>query len=104
MTSFAVTYEIVTPESAEQGDVEERGYVVCGVPLRDALRVMDAIPNGIMATECDECPVVAPRWVTHIGTADYRTGNAESRSLHMPDILTPATRRRIARLLGALMS
>ena len=104
MTSFAVTYEIITPESAERWDVEERGYVVCGVPLRDALRVMDAMPNDIMVTECDEYPIVAPRCVTHIGTMDYLTGNAESRSLHMPASLTPATRRRIARLLGALTS
>jgi len=37
MNKFSVTYEIVTPESAEYGDAEDRGWVVEDATLRDAL-------------------------------------------------------------------
>lgn len=30
MKAFSVTYEIVTPESAEQGEYEDLGYVLPG--------------------------------------------------------------------------
>ena len=35
--NFAVTYEIVTDESAEHGDAEERGFIAKNVSLRDAI-------------------------------------------------------------------
>jgi hypothetical protein len=101
---FDVTYEIVTPESAENGDAEERGFITENVTLREAVNcVTDTRTNqvdGVERVETDEYPVCAPRWITVINGTEYRTGAQESRSLHMPDSLTPATRIRIARLLG----
>ena len=37
MNKFSVTYEIVTEESAEDGDSAESGFVGEGLSLRDAL-------------------------------------------------------------------
>jgi hypothetical protein len=94
---FSVTYEIVTPESAEECDAAERGFVCENVSLREALAEIDG------ASEASEWPFDGRNdaWFTNYeyGT-DYATGAQESRSLHMPRNLTPATRRRIARLLG----
>ena len=37
MATFNVTYEIVTEESAAEGDAEERGFIAEGLTLRDAV-------------------------------------------------------------------
>ena len=71
--TFSVTYEIVTPESAEDGD---------------------------FAVEADECPVHAPRWITVTNGLEYESGAFESRSLHIPESVTVASRMRLARYLG----
>lgn len=102
---FAVTYEIVTPESAEHGDAEERGYVCEDSDLRSALRdVYDTRTydgSGISSIDCDSYPATAPRWVTVCNGMEWTTGAQESRSLHLPASITPASARRIARLAGA---
>lgn len=102
---FNVTYEIVTPESAEDGDVEERGFIVKGVSLREAItevhNTRTSRVDGVEAIETDCWPMIDPRWVTVINGMEFETGACESRSLHMPGDLTSATRRRIARLVGA---
>lgn len=102
---FSVTYEIVTPESAECGDVEERGFIDENMSLRDALQAVGQTRTnevgGVDDIACDSYPAIAPRWVTITNGMEYRTGAVESRSIHFPANLTPATRRRIARLLGA---
>lgn len=104
-----VTYETVTPESAEWGDYEDCGFLdasglrhsanglwgeaagklkaECAMPLRDALRhVAPAFREDSSFYEID-------------GRNDYRTGEVETRALHMPDSVTPASLARIARLL-----
>lgn len=102
---FNVTYEIITPESAEAGDAEERGFVAENVSLRDAIELVretrTAQVDGVESIETDEWPMRAPCWVSVINGMEYQTGAQETRSLHMPDNLTPATRCRIARLVGA---
>lgn len=104
MNGFNVTYEIVTPESAEQGDAEERGYIAEGLSLRDALACLSetrtSAVDGVSAIEANEYPVSCPRWLTVINGMEYRTGAQESRSLHFPDNVTPASRVRVARLIG----
>lgn len=104
---FTVTYEVVTPESAEQGDAAERGTVTRLATLRDALdavqRTFSNECDGVESIECDSWPVVKPRWVTISNGMHYRTGEQESRSLHIPDTVTTSTARRIARLAGARM-
>jgi hypothetical protein len=102
--TFNITYEITTEESSQHGDCEERGYVVQGVSLREAIDTVRStrtnLVDGVECIECDESPVRYPRWVTVTNGMEYETGSCESRSLHMPDHLTAATRRRIARLCG----
>lgn len=107
---FAVTYEIVTPESAEQGDVAERGYITEGSCLYDARQDVShtrtAWVDGVMAVETDISPMAGQRvrWVTVINGCEFETGAQESRSLHIPESVTPASSRRIARLLGVTHS
>ena len=103
---FAVTYEIVTPESAERGDADERGYVWETATLRDAIqdvrRTRTAQCDGVESVETDRDPCIVGRVraVTITNGAEFRTGASESRTLHIPDSVTLATSRRIARLLG----
>jgi hypothetical protein len=102
---FNVTYEIATPESASEGEWDERGFIAVNVSLREAVRyVQETRTNAVSGVECietDSCPAVAPRWVTVINGVEYLTGAQESRSLHIPENVTGASARRIARLVGA---
>lgn len=104
MAVFNVTYEIVTQESAEHGDSDESGFIIQGAGLRDALfhinRTRTAMVGGVEAIETSESGSDF-RWITVYNAAEYETGAHESRSLHIPDNVTPSSRRRIARMLGA---
>lgn len=100
---FGVTYAITTEESAADGEHAESGWIEEFVPLRDAVKAVretrtNAV-DGISSIECSESG--APRFVTVSNGMEFETGAYEERSLHMPRNLTPATRRRIARLVGA---
>lgn len=101
---FTVTYDIVTPESAENGNTEENGFIAERVPLREAIDLVTGTRtryvDGAECVECDEYPVRAPRSVVIVNGMEFLTGAQESRSLHMPENITPASRLRIARLLG----
>lgn len=105
---FAITYEIVTPESAEHGDADERGYIIEDTDLRDAIQLLHRTRtnrvDGVSAIEPDSSPCVRPRWVTLTNGMEFETGAVESRSLHIPDTVTASSARRIARLAGATLS
>jgi hypothetical protein len=104
MALFNVTYDIVTPESAEQGDYDECGFIAEGISLRDAIAlVAETRTNRVSGVESIECDSSSgpPRWVTVFNGMEYETGACESRSLHIPPSVSPATACRIARLLGA---
>ena len=105
MAVFNVTYEIVTPESAENGDVDESGFIAENVSLRDAIALVSETRTsrvgGVECIECDSLPCDAPRWITVMNGMEFETGAQESRSLHIPDGVTESTARRIARLMGA---
>jgi hypothetical protein len=96
---FSVTYEIITPESAENGDVEESGYVDQDLTLREAINEfscdnveMDSYPCSLSNP---------PRWFTGEYNVSCATGAEERRSLHLPRNITPSSAMRIARLLCA---
>ncbi len=96
---FSVTYELVNEAEAEAGDTDRHGFVCEDVSLREAI---DTI--GGYAPEPDSWPVSLdspPRWFTYHGERNYVTGDYESWSLHIPEHVTPSSRLRIARLLGA---
>ena len=95
MPKFNVTFEIVTPESAEFGDAADRGFLVQDVSFRDAMERLGA--DGCHV-EADCCPVENPSWFTAYSETDGDE-NQESRSLHLPNSLTESSRLRIARLL-----
>lgn len=96
MPKFDVAYEIWTPEDVEHGETRNRGFVAEDVSLREAIAAI-----GHHAHEADCWPVRHPRWFTNDEyDQNYRTGANESRSLHIPESVTEASRMRIARLLG----
>ena len=98
MTTFLLTFETVTPESAALGDVAEHGVLYEAITLREALEQFE----GAEIIEANEYPVQSSRWVTGYGThEDYLSGEVGNISLHFPEHLTPSTRRRIVRLLEA---
>ena len=98
MTTFLLTFERITPESAAQGDVAESGVLYEGITLREALEQLE----GAETIEANEYPLQSPRWVTGYGThQDTRPADLANTSLHVPEHLTPSTRRRLARLQEA---
>ncbi len=99
MNKFSVTYETITPESAEIGDCEDRGYIAEDVTLREAIGELN---GAAVEPSCYPFDADYPyTWFSTVdGDTDYRTGAVEYRSLHLPKNLTPSTRARIARLLG----
>jgi len=108
---FRVSYEIVTPESAEDGDVAERGWIDeeghCTDPddydreeghtavdlavefLRSETGAGGMEPSSGALSEFD--------WFTSYGYIDYSTGAEESRSYHpygfTPDELDEIAKR-----------
>lgn len=104
MPKFNVTYEIVTEESAEYGDAEERGFIAESVSLREALTlVYNTRTNRVDCgdgAEASDSRMESARWIIVHNGMEYETGARESRSLHIPDSVTGSSRRRIARLFG----
>lgn len=105
MYRFIVTYEIVTPESAENGESDEQGYECIGCTLRQAVEAVTGTrTNAVDGVECVEpsaSDISAARWVTVLNGMEFETGAQESRSLHFPDHMTAASKRRVCRMLGA---
>jgi hypothetical protein len=102
MRGFNVTYEIVTEESAENGDVESNGVLAENVSLREAAQILGETESphcSLEMIEASEYPVRFPRWVTAYNSADYITGITENRHLHFPESATGSSRRRVCRLL-----
>ena len=96
MTGFNVTYQIVTEESAEQGDVAEAGFLAENVSFSEALSLVNSY-----APHPGNSDVRAACCFTTEADIDYCTGEHETRTIHLPETVTPASRGRIAALLGA---
>lgn len=101
---FQVTYEIITQESAEHGDCDEQGYIAESVSLREAIDLVNSTrtshvdcQSGVEASS--SIPEMA-NWFTVYNGMEYLTGAHENRSLHFPDSITGASRKRIFDLLG----
>lgn len=90
-----ITYEIVTPESAEQGDAEERGWIdEDGVSMKpdkyDTQDGITAVDKAIKflkdegVTEASSSRFDKGTWYTNYEyDEDYSTGATESRSYHL---------------------
>ena len=104
MKMFHVTYDIVTEESAEQGDTAENGFVHANGGRDSIDRVANAADYAMdLRTALRHC---TPQWDS--GTwfdqesqvEDYATNDHVSYSLHPPRGVTPSSYARLRRLLG----
>lgn len=99
---FSVTYEIVTPESAEHGDADERSFVIQNGRFRSSMELLfetrSNTADGIAALEASAWPEEHARWFTVTNGPESDTGAVESRSIHWPDSITLASKARIIRL------
>ena len=104
---FRVTYEVITPASAEHGDVEEHGFIEPGewkTPIDAAMRETDSAFDMDLRSAVDLVGCVRDQGAWFSSTdpiVDYRSGAEEYRSLRPPAAITPSSYRRIARLLNA---
>jgi len=99
---WSITYETITPGSAEEGEAEASGFLHEGLTFREA---MDALcwARGCHV-EADSSPISTafpPRWFTfYEAEHDIASGEITNLGLHIPANITPASRMRVARLLG----
>jgi len=98
MYRFALTFEIVTPESAAHNDNTAAGYLARELTFREAVALFDDERGGRFV-EADMDQLHAPRELRDQGRFDPRTNEQRSIALHIPANVTPASRRRIARVL-----
>lgn len=105
MNRFRVTYDRISEESAADGEAYERGWCIPGgwhfpiesqpfddpelnLTLRQAASLVGCVEDGGRAFyEID-------------GEENYTTGDREYKAVHPPANITPASYRRVARVLG----
>ncbi len=98
----SITYTILTEESCENGDYEEQGWIL---DPKDNPTLRDCVKE-LFHTRTNEVDGYRAVYVdsTFSITVDngneFRTGACESRTLFM-DGVTPASFKRLAKLLGA---
>jgi hypothetical protein len=106
MRGFRVTYETVTPESAEIGEAEETGFVTPGewkTPIEEALKEKDESFDMELREALGLCSPIenCGAWFAESGGREnYSDGSHETRSLHPPRNITAASYGRLRRLLG----
>lgn len=106
-----ITYEIITPESSEHGDAEERGFVEprfnIHVPIEEVMaNPLDWPDESLEWTLSDADQFLgregmedSGRWFNSIDPCrDYSTGEEKFYSLHPPAGITPASYARLARI------
>ena len=97
------TYEIVTPESAEHVDAEERGWIDQDgevYSLRDAVRFLEY--EGISEASCSPLypSDVGHAWLRGHDREDYRTCAVTTRDYHLDG--DPRAKCAVYRALGLL--
>ena len=100
MPRFTITYAIVTPESAEQGENDETGIITHDeTSLREAIKeLFSTRTNRVDGIECIECDYHAGRFTAYVNNGmEFETGAHESRCMHA--YLTPASAARVSRLI-----
>lgn len=117
---FLVTWETLTAESVAVGDAAARGFVLprpwgfcngplrlpgpmdADMPLRRALAALTSPESAgadLESIEASDSDHGAAHWiVAHYRATDGAT-IGESRALHFPETLTPASRARLVRLI-----
>jgi hypothetical protein len=87
---LSITYQIVTPESAEQGDVEESGFALEDSECMDVEEVQSEIAfhtGSFQGFEASNSGAVASStyWSTVDGEEDYETGALKFYAVHLSD-------------------
>lgn len=104
MATFSMTYDIVTPESAEHGGVAESGFHIETIKLGSKGREHNemSLSTAIRLARNEYCNVDNGNgsFYSNGGDMNYRTGSETSYAVHF-DGLTPSTLKRVARLLKA---
>ena len=79
MLQIAMTYEIVTPESAEDGEAADSGFVfeACDCTARELLAYIQREGFNVPS----DSPGI-PGWLSTDSEMDYSTGETETRSIH----------------------
>ena len=96
--TFSITYATTTPESIEDGNYSETGFIDEACTLREA---HDRLRLEGRAVETDGWPVGRPHWLSFGWyCTDYTTGEEKELTLHIPATVTTSSARRIARLFG----
>lgn len=99
---FNVTYTIATQESAANCDYADSGFIIQGVPLRDALQYFDD-ERTFGFIEADSMPVSVDtpiRSITDTGTPSV-DGTQKQLSLHLPKNLTAHSAIRLMNYIKA---
>ena len=95
---FDITFETISPESAENVDFEETGFLHEGLSFREAMDVLRWASGCHVEADC--YPVRNPRWFTFYNAEEnFATGSITNYALHIPEHITEASRRRIAKLV-----
>jgi hypothetical protein len=94
-------------ESAENGEHAETGWIAEWIPLREAVKDLHSTRtvevDGVTDINTD-VRYRHPDWlarpcsITVTNGSEFRTGATEERTLHIPNNVTNASARRIARL------
>ena len=104
MAQFSVSYAIWSEADVEAGETRNTGWISEGESLRDAIDQLKATESN--RTDWQEITASSSNlsdrllWFRASNSADWETGEREERSLHIPETVTLASRKRIARLLG----
>lgn len=96
-SKFSVTYEIITEESAQNGDFAESGFLLENVGLREAIKEFHV---GYVKPSCSPIQHNPYVWFTAYGEMNISDGSYENRSLHCPKNITPSSHKRVAQLIG----
>ena len=101
---FSITFETVTPESAEHGEADTQGFHIENMSFSEAWQELRNLGAIGCHCEADSYPISLkhpPRWFSfHEVEENYTTGEVTSYALHVPPKVTPSSRMRIAKALG----
>ena len=100
MLQLSMTYETVTPESAEHGEADDSGFVFepCDCSARELARY--TTHDGFTVRSCSHG---VPRWLSTDPETDYMTGETETRSIHPgTDKQSQKVWARVLRIVGVI--
>lgn len=105
---FHVTYDLITPESAERGDTSDNGFVTAGewkTSVKDKWGKNAAAIQAVSGLTLREAlELCSPQedcgsWFSEVDSrTDYATGEEERRSLHPPRHISAASYARLQKL------